>query len=82
MMDVKLTQMNSVTARTKISPLLLPGVKYVSSTVAAYPLLRPVRKVYEKLGFCFVLFMRVKYCFQSFSHENSYLSIKLFVGFF
>lgn len=30
----------------------------------------------------FVLFMRVKYCFQFFSHENSYLSIKLFIGCF
>lgn len=41
----------SVADRTKISPLILPGVKYVSSMVAAYPVLEPLRNVYEKLGF-------------------------------
>lgn len=45
-----------MTARTKTSPLFLPGVKYVSSTVAAHSTLGPVRSIYGKLRLCFVLF--------------------------
>lgn len=44
----------SVTARTKVSPLFLPVVKYVSSMVAAYSILEPAGNIYEKLGLCFV----------------------------